>query len=101
MEHSTGSNSTVYNGSYVNDGGYVMPISTMVVDQSNGNQGSSSFGGESENMLGVSDPYSGGRSVYYPTGVVKDNGNYDQNGWMARSSSNNVGAPLFTVWNDA
>lgn len=117
MEHSTGSNSIVYNGSiggssgsYMggNGGGYVMPISTMVVDQSNGNQASSSFGGDSDNnMLAATDPYTG-RSVYYPTGVVKENSVYDQNAWMASSvqgmsqrSGSNIGAPLFTVWNDA
>ena len=117
MDHSTGSNSIVYNGSsgsYLgvmggNGSGaeYVMPISTMVVDQGNGNQASSSFGGDSENMLAdATDSYTG-RSVYYPTGVVKEG--YDQNAWMAssvqgmaqRGSSSNIGAPLFTVWNDA
>lgn len=116
IEHSTGSNSIIYNGgssgSYQavmggNGAGYVMPIGTMVVDQSNANHASSSFGGDNENMLAATDPYTG-RNVYYPAGVVKES-TYDQNAWMAssvqgisqRSSSNNVGAPLFTVWNDA
>nr|XP_010912820.1 AP2-like ethylene-responsive transcription factor BBM2 [Elaeis guineensis] len=135
MEHSTGSNSVVYNGSMAGSSGsyqgvvggsgrYALPVSTMVVDQSQGNQGSSSFGENEgkaigyENMLGSTDPY-GGRSVYYLSqqssgGVVKDNG-YDQSGgcntWMQPSvqaiapRANNVavchGAPLFTVWNDA
>ncbi|XP_010930158.1 AP2-like ethylene-responsive transcription factor BBM2 [Elaeis guineensis] len=135
MEHSTGSNSVIYNGSMGGSSGgyqgvvggsdgYVMPLSTMVVDQSQNNQGSSSFGDNEgkamgyENMLGSTDPY-GSRSVYYLSqqssgGVVKENG-YDQssgcNTWMQPSvqamapRANNVGvchgAPLFTVWNDA
>ncbi|XP_038987022.1 AP2-like ethylene-responsive transcription factor PLT1 [Phoenix dactylifera] len=135
MEHSTGSNSVIYNGSMGGSSGgyqgvvggsgrYALPVSTMVVDQGQGNQGSSSFGENEgkaigyENMLGSTDPY-GGRSVYYLSqqssgGVVKDNG-YDQSGgcntWMQPSvqavapRANNVavchGAPLFTVWNDA
>lgn len=90
--------------------GYVMPISTMVVDPSNGNQASSScFGGDSENnMLAATDPNYAGRSVYYPTGIVKENNGYDPNTWMMNSvqemsqrSSSNVGAPHFTVLNDA
>ncbi|WOL14338.1 hypothetical protein Cni_G23118 [Canna indica] len=103
-------------GSYQVDGagGYMMPLSTMLVDQSN--QGSSSY----ENMLAAGDPYAG-RNVYYLSqqsaaaagGMVKENG-YEQqmNTWMPASvqtaaapGGNNVtvchGAPLFTVWNDA
>ncbi|EHA8590963.1 AP2-like ethylene-responsive transcription factor BBM2 [Cocos nucifera] len=123
MEHSTGSNSVIYNGSMGGSSGsyqgvvggsdgYVMPLSTMVVDQSQNNQGSSGFGDNEgkamgyENMLGTTDPY-GSRSVYYLSqqssgGVVKENG-YDQssgcNTWMQPSvqamapRTNNVGLP--------
>ncbi|KAG1331317.1 AP2-like ethylene-responsive transcription factor BBM2 [Cocos nucifera] len=135
MEHSTGSNSVVYNGSMAGSSGsypgvvggsgrYALPVSAMVADQSQGHQGSSSFGENEgkaigyENMLGSTDPY-GGRTVYYLSqqssgGVVKDNG-YDQSGgcntWMQPSvqaiaaRANNVavchGAPLFPVWDNA
>ncbi|XP_020107273.1 AP2-like ethylene-responsive transcription factor AIL1 [Ananas comosus] len=127
MEHSTGSNSVLYSGSYqgvvgADNCGYAMPISTMLVDQSqnNNHQGSSSYGesGHEGNMHVGVDPY-GGRNVYFMNqqtmGGLKENG-FEQesngcNNWVQNPTQaiaprgNNVavchGAPLFTVWNDA
>ncbi|CAD5179692.1 unnamed protein product [Musa acuminata subsp. malaccensis] len=132
VDHSTGSNAVIYNGNvggsngnYNVDGtgGYVMPVSTMVVDQKD--QGSSSYSESEgkqmayENMLAAGDPCAG-RSIYYlpqqstSSNMVKENG-YEQingyNNWMPATvqapsaGGNNVtvchGAPLFTVWNDS
>ncbi|RRT76316.1 hypothetical protein B296_00017711 [Ensete ventricosum] len=133
VDHSTaGSNAVIYNGNvggsngnYNVDGtgGYVMPVSTMVVDQKD--QGSSSYSESEgkqmayENMLAAGDPC-GGKSIYYlpqqstSSSMVKENG-YDHingyNNWMPATvqapsaGGNNVtvchGAPLFTIWNDS
>ncbi|XP_073013733.1 AP2-like ethylene-responsive transcription factor BBM [Typha latifolia] len=119
MEHSTGSNSVMYNGGGYQGvmggggggNGYLMPISTMVVDQShNNNQVSSSYGDESMYAYYLSQQSS------TSSGVMKESNGYDQqsdgcNNWMPttvqamanRSSNVGVchGTPLFTVWNDA
>ncbi|PKU71073.1 AP2-like ethylene-responsive transcription factor BBM2 [Dendrobium catenatum] len=109
MEQQSGgsSSSMMYGGS-----GYVIPMSSMMVDGSQVVGGVN--GGGYENMLGSSDPYSG-RNVYYSNSVVKENNGYENgNGWMVNSAPA-VGArqggggmgncqaapPLFTVWNDA
>ncbi|XP_039133640.1 AP2-like ethylene-responsive transcription factor AIL1 [Dioscorea cayenensis subsp. rotundata] len=116
MEHSTGSNSVIYNTSANYQGGFIggtsgfaLPLGgTVVVDQSRNNQSSSI---EYESMLPnayyhLSQPNSAGQ-------VVKDNG-YEQssscNTWIqasvqsmepSSSNNNNTGPPIFTVWNDA
>ncbi|XP_077210539.1 AP2-like ethylene-responsive transcription factor BBM2 [Tasmannia lanceolata] len=116
LEHSSGSNSVMYsggaNGSYqgvlVGNNGYVMPMGNVMADQNQQCQG-----GFGENML--ADPYEG-RNVYYlsqqsPQGIVKAHNSYDQssasNDWMPTSvqslapRSNNLGAPVFSIWNDS
>ncbi|KAJ8493521.1 hypothetical protein OPV22_015242 [Ensete ventricosum] len=113
MEHSTISNSVVYGGSY-HGGGYVMPMSTVVTDQSDAaNQAGC---GNLIDEEGTADPYSSSRNAYYlahqlSSGNAKA-GEYEQhNAWMQApgqamaSRSNGMagghGAPPFTVWNDA
>ncbi|CAL9750025.1 unnamed protein product [Musa acuminata subsp. burmannicoides] len=113
LEHSTGSNSVVYGGSY-HGGGYVMPMSTVVTDQSGAaNQAGC---GNLIDEEGTADPYSSSRNAYYlahqlSSGNAKA-GEYEQNNaWMhapalaMASRSNSMaadhGAPPFTVWNDA
>ncbi|KAK6289525.1 hypothetical protein POUND7_001066 [Theobroma cacao] len=141
MEHSSGSNSVIYcnggggdaagsNGAsgsyqavgYGGNGGYVIPMGTVVASDSNQNQGNG-FGDNEvktlgyETMYGSADPYHP-RNLYYlsqqsSTGGVKAS-SYDQasacNNWVptavptiAQRSSNMAvchGAPTFTVWND-
>ncbi|URD72134.1 hypothetical protein MUK42_09545 [Musa troglodytarum] len=113
LEHSTGSNSVVYGGSY-HVGGYVMPMSTVVMDQSDAaNQAGC---GNLIDEEGTADPYSSSRNAYYlahqlSSGNAKS-GEYEQsNAWMPApaqamaSRSNGMaaghGSPPFTVWNDA
>ncbi|XP_021281898.1 AP2-like ethylene-responsive transcription factor BBM [Herrania umbratica] len=142
MEHSSGSNSVIYcnggggdaagsNGAsgsyqgvgYGGNGGYMIPMGTVVASDSNQNQGNG-FGDNEvktlgyENMYGSADPYHS-RNLYYlsqqsSTGGVKAS-SYDQasacNNWVptavptiAQRSSNMAvchGAQTFTVWNDA
>lgn len=118
VEQSAGSSSSmIYGGS-----GYVIPMSTMVVDGSQDFGGSNGAGyGNSEvknnlcydNILGASDPYCG-RNAYYSASMMKENGYDHGNGWMVNPASvvgsrpgggmNNCHgavAPLFTVWNDS
>ncbi|XP_028554189.1 AP2-like ethylene-responsive transcription factor BBM2 [Dendrobium catenatum] len=81
MEQQSGgsSSSMMYGGS-----GYVIPMSSMMVDGSQVVGGVN--GGGYENMLGSSDPYSG-RNVYYSNSVVKENNGYENgNGWMVNSA---------------
>ncbi|XP_043710486.1 AP2-like ethylene-responsive transcription factor BBM [Telopea speciosissima] len=111
LEHSSGSNSVFYNGGNGSGGnngsfqgvvngnntGYVMPIGTVIADQNNHNQGSSSSSyvdhdGKQlgyENVLVSADPFQG-RNLYYlsqqqSAAMVKPNG-YDQgsscNNWV-------------------
>ena len=142
MEHSPGSNSVIYsnvgtgsdgagsngaNGSYQGvgyggNGGYVIPLGTVIASDSNHNQ-CNGFGENEvkalgyENMYGSADPYHS-RNLYYlsqqsSTGGVKVS-SYDQasasNNWVptavptiAQRSSNMAacqGTPTFAVWND-
>ncbi|KAJ0973046.1 hypothetical protein J5N97_021005 [Dioscorea zingiberensis] len=114
MEHSTGSNSVIYNASIGGGGGgggnyqggfiggnagYAMPLGTVIVDHNRTNQLSNSFGDnggrhiEYESMLPASDPYTGRNSYYLSqqnsAGVVKQNG-YEQssscNTWIPSAS---------------
>ncbi|XP_058102290.1 AP2-like ethylene-responsive transcription factor BBM [Magnolia sinica] len=137
LEHSSGSNSVIYSGGSGSGGGsngsfqgavggtngFVMPISTVMADQSH-QQNQASFGENEvkqqlgyDNVVALTDPYTG-RNVYYQSqqspGSVKANNSYDQNSgcnsWMQNSvqaippRSNNLavcpGAPVFSVWND-
>nr|DAD25416.1 TPA_asm: hypothetical protein HUJ06_026880 [Nelumbo nucifera] len=146
MEHSSGSNSVIYssgggsgsggggsggNSSFQgvvggNGNGFVMPIGTMMAEQTNNNNQGSNFGeaevkqlGYDHNMLTTpnNDPFQG-RNLYYlsqpsSVSVLKSSG-YDQgsscNNWLPTAvqsltpRSNNLavchGAPVFTVWND-
>ncbi|RRT56504.1 hypothetical protein B296_00047806 [Ensete ventricosum] len=113
MEHSTIPNSVVYGGSY-HGGGYVMPMTTVVTDQSDA--ASQAGCGNLIDEEGTADPYSSSRNAYYlahqlSSGNAKA-GEYEQhNAWMQApgqamaSRSNGMagghGAPPFTVWNDA
>lgn len=135
MEHSSGSNSVIYssqggadgNGGvgYGSNGGYVIPLSTVIANDGNQNQGNSGFGDSEvkaigyENMYASTDPYHA-RNLYYlsqqssSSGVVKAASAYDQgstcNNWVPTAvptlapRSNNMAvchaAPTFTVWND-
>lgn len=132
MEHSTGSNSVMYsngghdgtgsNGSYHqgigygSNGGYAVPLATVIANDGNQNQGNGY-----ENMFSPSDPYQA-RNLYYPSqqssggGVVKASA-YDHgstcNNWVPTAvptvavRSNNMAAvyhgsaQTFTVWDDA
>ncbi|KAJ4969267.1 hypothetical protein NE237_015968 [Protea cynaroides] len=133
LEHSSGSNSIFYNnggsggsiGSFQgvmsgNSNGYVMPIGTVIADQSNHNQGSSFADHDAkqlgyENVLSSTDPFQG-RNLYYlsqqqSAAMVKTNG-YDQvsscNNWVPTAvqaippRSNNLavchGAPIFSLY---
>uniref|UniRef100_A0A2N9EQC5 AP2/ERF domain-containing protein n=1 Tax=Fagus sylvatica TaxID=28930 RepID=A0A2N9EQC5_FAGSY len=136
MEHSSGSNnSVIYNGGgattdgsggvgYGNNGGYIMPLTTVIANEGNQNQGHNGFGDSEVKALGYDnvfasthDPYHA-RNLYYVSqqssgGVVKASA-YDQgstcNNWVPtavptlapRSNTISVchGAPTFTVWND-
>ncbi|THU62921.1 hypothetical protein C4D60_Mb01t10250 [Musa balbisiana] len=113
LEHSTGSNSVAYGGSY-HGGGYVMPMSTVVTDQSDAaNQAGC---GSLIDEEGTADPYSSSRNAYYlahqlSSGSAKAGEYAQNNAWMhapalaMASRSNGMaadhGAPPFTVWNDA
>ncbi|KAF8402226.1 hypothetical protein HHK36_013178 [Tetracentron sinense] len=138
LEHSSGSNSVIYgngggatgggtNESFQgvvggNNGGFVVPLGTIMVDHSNNNQGRNS--GENDvkemgygNTLASTDPYHG-RNMYYlsqqPSPGMMKTSAYDQgsacNNWMPPSvqalapRTNGLaachGAPVFTVWND-
>ncbi|XVF41447.1 hypothetical protein PTKIN_Ptkin01aG0280700 [Pterospermum kingtungense] len=145
MEHSSGSNSVIYsnggtcsdgaagsngaNGSYQGvgyggNGGYVIPLSTVIASDSNQNQGTGYGDNEVkalgyENMYGSADPYHS-RNLYYlsqqsSSGTGEKGSTYDQasacNNWVptavptiAQRSGNMAavchGAPSFTVWND-
>ncbi|XP_042509617.1 AP2-like ethylene-responsive transcription factor BBM2 [Macadamia integrifolia] len=116
LEHSSGSNSVFYsggsggsgsggsNGSFQgvvsgNNSGYVMPIGTVIADQSNHNQVSSFVDHDAkqfgyENVLVSADPFQG-RNLYYlsqqqqqqqSAAMVKPNNGYDQgsscNNWV-------------------
>ncbi|XWS58933.1 hypothetical protein CRYUN_Cryun08bG0076800 [Craigia yunnanensis] len=142
MEHNSGSNSVFYsNGEtgsdvagsiganssyqgvgYGGNGGYVIPVGTVLASDSNQNQGNG-FGDNEvkalgyENMYGSADPYHS-RNLYYlsqqsSTGGGKGS-SYDQasacNFWVPTAvpsiaqRSNDMavchGSPTFTVWND-
>ncbi|XP_059625408.1 AP2-like ethylene-responsive transcription factor BBM2 [Cornus florida] len=133
LEHSSASNSVIYssggvdgsgngngNGSfgYGTNGGYVMPISTVVAHEGTSNEVNGFVENHDQNMFGSSDSYQA-RNLYYLSqqsssgGAVKA-GLYDQsstcNNWVPtaiptiapRTSNMAVchGAPTFTVWND-
>ncbi|KAL5998136.1 hypothetical protein ACLOJK_009071 [Asimina triloba] len=128
LEHSSGSNSVIYNGNGSGSNGFVMPpMSTMMAaaDQSQ-QQNQTSFGDSDvkhqlgyDSMLALTDPYAG-RSMYYHAqqspSSLKDGNGYDQsssgcNNWVQTSvqaaigsRSNNLavchGTPVFSVWND-
>ncbi|KAJ3671480.1 hypothetical protein LUZ60_007559 [Juncus effusus] len=120
-DHSTGSNSVLYNGSINGNGesygGYVMPMGTMMVDQGQSSNQTSSYNGENEGILGSSDPYGNARNMYYLSQQQQSSSANEQgngcNNWIQSSvqamvprANNGVtvchGAPpLFTVWNDA
>ncbi|XP_062083217.1 AP2-like ethylene-responsive transcription factor BBM1 [Humulus lupulus] len=131
MEHSSGSNSVMYSsnggdhhGNGYGNGGYVVPMATVITNdvvgnhQSNSTNNNSNGFGEHENVFGSStsnDPYSHARSLYYMSqqspvtvGVVKANSTaYDQgsacsNNWVPtavptlgpRSSNINMAAAV-------
>ncbi|XP_043726100.1 AP2-like ethylene-responsive transcription factor BBM2 [Telopea speciosissima] len=143
LEHSSGSNSVIYssggngggsgsggggggsNGSYQgvcggngNSSCYVLPISTVISDQSNHNQGSCFGDNDIKQQLGyeIADPFQT-RNLYYlsqqQSQGMKVHG-YDQNSncnnWLPTTvqtlapRSNNLsvchGAPVFSVWNE-
>ncbi|KAL4609838.1 hypothetical protein ACB092_08G009500 [Castanea dentata] len=131
MEHSSGANSVIYsNGGgatadgYGSNGGYIMPLTTVIANEGNNqNQGNNGFGDSEvkalgyDNVFASTDPYHA-RNLYYlsqqsSTGVIKAS-TYDQgsacNNWVPTAvptlapRSNNMavchGAPTFTVWND-
>jgi AP2-like factor, ANT lineage len=103
-DHSTGSNTVVYNGD-----GYIMPMGTMMIDHGQSSNQTGSYNGENEGMLAASGYYMSQQSS---SGAGRQQGN-GCNNWvqssvqaMAPRSANSVtvchGAPpLFTVWNDA
>ncbi|XP_040999389.1 AP2-like ethylene-responsive transcription factor BBM [Juglans microcarpa x Juglans regia] len=136
MEHSSGSNSVIYgsqggadgNGGvgYGSNGGYAIPMSTIITNDSNQSQGNHGTFGDNEvkalgyeNVFASADPYHA-RNLYYlsqhsSASVVKATSAYDQgslcNNWvptavptLAPRSSNmavcHAAAPTFTVWND-
>ncbi|KAM2895736.1 hypothetical protein FF1_010795 [Malus domestica] len=128
MEHSSGSNSVIYNGTTAGDhGGYIIPMGTVIANGHENN--SNAFGDGSsdhdqvktalsyENVFGSSstttaaDAYNHTKSLYYlpvqapqsssvsSVGVAKGSSEY--NNWVpiaVPTSTNNM-AP-FTVWND-
>ncbi|KAL3523291.1 hypothetical protein ACH5RR_016125 [Cinchona calisaya] len=125
MEHSSGSNSIIYNGSgdngtyqgigYGSNSGYLLPISTSIAEEGNQNQGNGY-----ENMFGSSDPYNQTRNFYYHSQQPSNSGTlkagvYDHQGsscntWVPTGvptlagRTNNMavchGTSSFTVWND-
>lgn len=140
MEHTSGSNSVIYcsggggvgssgaNGSYQgigygSNGGFAIPMATVVANDGNQSHGNGFGDGEVkalgyENIFGSSDPYHARNLCYLSqqssAGVVKASA-YDQgstcNNWVPTAvptlapRSNNMtvchGASTFTVWNDA
>ncbi|GFZ11341.1 integrase-type DNA-binding superfamily protein [Actinidia rufa] len=123
LDHSSGSNSGTYSNG-VGDGGYVMPIATVISQEGNNTQGHSGFGDNEvkaygyETVFGSSDAYHGRNLYYLPQQSQGCAGKvasvYDQgsmcNNWVPTAvptlapRANNMalchGAQTFTVWND-
>ncbi|GAB4855888.1 hypothetical protein Ancab_024528 [Ancistrocladus abbreviatus] len=130
MEHSSGSNSVIYGGGsggdsasgvssgvyqgvgYGSNGGFLMPMNTVVAHEGNGY-------GDNSDVFGSSTDTYHARNLYYmsqqPNGGVVKASAYDHgstcNNWIPtavptlapRGNTNNMagcpGAPSFTVWN--
>ncbi|GFZ14559.1 integrase-type DNA-binding superfamily protein [Actinidia rufa] len=123
LDHSSGSNSTVYSNG-VGNGGYMMPITTVTAQEGNNTQRNSGFGDSEvkaygcETVFGSSDAYHGRHLYYLPQqsqgGIGKAASLYDQdsmcNNWVPTAvptlapRANNMalchGAQTFTMWND-